>query len=182
MTVDPSNKMTAPIALVALANEAQSEWAAREMQMSDFIPRAGSLRPSAGTSGYRSLGLALKETPIGSLAWRAPGQAALIYLTIGASAVTAQDTQPGRTTFAEMIAFARLGSVACERVVPDAEGFHALALQRFINPPLTEKEISAKEKDVKRLRDRLGLNGWCKRYAGKMEQARILVQVLRRKN
>jgi hypothetical protein len=119
---------------------------------------------------------------MGSPAWRALGQAALIYLTIGASAVTAQDTQPGRTTFAEMIAFARLGSVACERVVPDAEGFHALALQRFINPPLTEKEISAKEKDVKRLRDRLGLNGWCKRYAGKMEQARILVQVLRRKN
>jgi hypothetical protein len=111
------------------------------MQMSDFIPKADSLRPSAGTSGYRSLGLALKETPIGSLAWRALGQAALIYLTIGASAVTAQDTQPGRTTLAEMIAFARLGSVACERVVPDAEGFHALALQRFINPPLTEKEI-----------------------------------------
>jgi hypothetical protein len=79
-----------------------------------------------------------------------------------------------------MIAFA--GSVACERVVPDAEGIHALALQRFIKPPLTEKEISAKEKDVKRLQDRVGLNGWCKRYAGKMEQARILVRVLRRKN
>jgi hypothetical protein len=108
---------------------------------------------------------------MGSLAWRALGQAALIYLAIGASAVTAQDTQPGRTTFAEMIAFARLGSVACERVVPDVEGFHALALQRLIKPPLTEKEIGAKEKDVKRLRDRVGLNGWCKRYAGKMEQA-----------
>ena len=75
---------------------------------------------------------------MGSLAWRALGLAALIYLAIGASAVTAQDTQPGRTTFAEMITFARLGSVACERVVPDAEGFHALALQRFIKPPLTE--------------------------------------------
>ena len=74
------------------------------------------------------------------------------------------------------------GSVACERVVPDVEGFHALALQRPIKPPLTEKEIGAKEKDVKRLRDRVGLNGWCRRYAGKMEQARILVQVLRRKN
>ena len=96
---------------------------------------------------------------MGSLTWRALGQAALIYLAIGASAVTAQDTQPGRTTFAEMIAFARLGSVACERVVPDVEGFHALALQRLIKPPLTEKEIGAKEKDVKRLRDRVGLNG-----------------------
>jgi hypothetical protein len=83
---------------------------------------------------------------------------------------------------AEMIAFARLGSVACERVVPDVDGFHALALQRLIKPPLTEKEIGAKEKDVKRLRDPVGLNGWCRRYAGKMEQARILVQVLRRKN
>jgi hypothetical protein len=81
-----------------------------------------------------------------------------------------------------MIAFARLGSVACERVVPDVDGFHALALQRLIKPPLTEKEIGAKEKDVKRLRDPVGLNGWCRRYAGKMEQARILVQVLRRKN
>jgi hypothetical protein len=119
---------------------------------------------------------------MGSLTWRALGQAALIYLAIGASAVTAQDTQPGRTTFAEMIAFARLGSVACERVVPDVEGFHALALQRLIKPPLTEKEIGAKEKDVKRLRDRVGLNGWYRRYAGKMGQARILVQVLRRKN
>jgi hypothetical protein len=37
-------------------------------------------------------------------------------------------------------------SVACDRVVPDVEGFHALALQRPIKPPLTEKEIVAKEK------------------------------------
>jgi hypothetical protein len=29
-------------------------------------------------------------------------------------------------------------------VVPDVEGFHALALQRPIKPPLTEKEIGAK--------------------------------------
>src|SRR4030081_299529 len=41
-----------------LANDAQSEWAAREMQVRlDFIPRAGSLRLSAGTSRYRSLRL-----------------------------------------------------------------------------------------------------------------------------
>jgi hypothetical protein len=42
-------------------------------------------------------------------------------------------------------------------VVPDVEGFHALALQRPIKPPLTEKEIGAKEKDVKRLRDSMTL-------------------------
>src|SRR5262245_18174693 len=119
---------------------------------------------------------------MGSLAWRALGQAALIYLAIGASAVTAQDTQPFRTTFAEMIAFARLASVPCKRLAPEVDDFHALVLQRLIKPPLTEKEIGVKEKDVKRLRDRVGLNGWCKRYAGKMEQARILVQVLRRQN
>jgi hypothetical protein len=57
-----------------------------------------------------------------------------------------------------------------------------LALRRLIQPPITEEEIAAKEKDIKRLRVRLGLGRWCKRYAGQMEQARILVQVLRRQN
>jgi hypothetical protein len=52
----------------------------------------------------------------------------------------------------------------------------------LLNRPFTEEEIAAKEKDIKRLRIRLGLNSWCKRYAGQMEQARILVQVLRRQN
>jgi hypothetical protein len=81
-----------------------------------------------------------------------------------------------------MIAFARLASLPCKRLAPDVEGFHALVLQRLIKPPLAQEEIAAKEKDVNRLRDRLGLSRWCKRYAGEMEQARILVQVLRRQN
>jgi hypothetical protein len=110
------------------------------------------------------------------------GQAILIYLVIASSPVTTQDAQPGRATFAEMVAFARVGSVACQRLAPDAEGFHALALQRIIKPPLVEKEIVAKEKEVKSLRDRLGLSRWCRLYAGEMEQARILVEVLRRQN
>jgi hypothetical protein len=93
----------------------------------------------------------------------------------------AQHAQPGRATFAEMIAFARLASVP-QRLAPDADSFHALALRRLIKPPITEEEIAAKEKDIKRLRVRLGLSSWCKRYAGQMEQARILVQVLRRQN
>jgi hypothetical protein len=80
-----------------------------------------------------------------------------------------------------MVAFARLGSVACQRLAPDVEGFHALALLRLIKPPLTDKEIVAKE-EVKRRRDRLGLSRWCRLYAGEMEQARILVEVLRRQN
>ena len=81
-----------------------------------------------------------------------------------------------------MVAFARVGSVACQRFAPDVEGFHALALQRLIEPPLAEKEIVAKEMEVKSLRDRLGLSRWCRLYAGEMEQARILVEVLRRQN
>ena len=52
---------------------------------------------------------------------------------------SAQDNQPGRETFAEMIAFARLA--------------YALALLAFIKPPLAEKEILAKEKDVRQLRE-----------------------------
>jgi hypothetical protein len=81
-----------------------------------------------------------------------------------------------------MVAFTRLGSVACQRLAPDVEGFHALALLRLIKPPLTDNAIVAKEKEVKRLRDRLGLSRWCRLYAGEMEQARILVEVLRRQN
>jgi hypothetical protein len=114
--------------------------------------------------------------------WRALGQVVLVYFAVGGAAVTAQDTQPGRATFAEMIAFARFASVPCQRLAPDADSFHALALRRLIKPPITEEEIAAKEKDIKRLRVRLGLSSWCKRYAGQMEQARILVQVLRRRN
>ena len=43
--------------------------------------------------------------------WRALGQVVLVYFAVGGAAVTAQDTQPGRATFAEMITFARLASV-----------------------------------------------------------------------
>jgi hypothetical protein len=114
--------------------------------------------------------------------WRVLGQVVLVYFAVGGAAVTAQDTQPGRATFAEMIAFARLASVPCQRLAPDADSFHASALRRLIKPPITEEEIAAKEKDIKRLRVRLGLSRWCKRYAGQMEQARILVRVLRRQN
>jgi hypothetical protein len=114
--------------------------------------------------------------------WRALGQVVLVYFGVGGAAVTAEDTQPGRATFAEMIAFARLASVPCQRLALDADSFHTLALRRLIKPPITEEEIAAKEKDIKRLRVRLGLSRWCKRYAGQMEQARILVQVLRRQN
>jgi hypothetical protein len=52
---------------------------------------------------------------------------------------------------------------------------------RLIKPPITEKEIVAKEKDVKRLRA-LGLRKWCQLHAGEMARARILVETLRRQN
>jgi hypothetical protein len=114
--------------------------------------------------------------------WRAVGQALLICLALGGYGGTAQDIGPSRETFAEMIAFARLGSVACERLAPDAEDFHALALLTLVKPPPTEEEIAGQEKDIKQLRDRFGLRRWCQLYAGEMEQARILVEVLRRQN
>src|SRR5262249_147910 len=78
--------------------------------------------------------------------WRALGQVALVYFAVGGAAVTAQDTQPGRATFAEMLAFARLASVPCQRLAPDADSFYALALRRLIQPPITEEEIAAKKK------------------------------------
>jgi hypothetical protein len=136
-------------------------------------------------SRVESLGVfaaSFEDMSMTSPAWRALGQVVLVYFAVGGAAVMAQDTQPGRATFAEMIAFARLSSVPCQRLTPDADSFHALALRRFIKPPITEEEIAAKEKDIKRLRVRLGRSRWCKRYAGQMEQARILVQVLRRQN
>ena len=71
---------------------------------------------------------------------------ALVYLGMPGYTATAQDTQPARATFAEMIAFARLASVACQQLAPDAEALHAFALQRFIKPPLTDKEIIAKKR------------------------------------
>jgi len=120
--------------------------------------------------------------PMTSPTWRSLGQIVLVYFAVGGAALTAQDTQPGRATFAEMIAFARLAAVPCQRLAPDADSFHALALRRLTQPPITEEEITAKEKDIKRLRVRLGFSRWCKRYAGQMEQARILVKVLRRQN
>ena len=121
----------------------------REMQMCpDFISESRFLKLSAGTSGYRSLRLAVEDTSMTSPTWRALGQVVLVYFAISGSAVTAQDVQPGRATFAEMVAFARVASVTCERLTPDVEGVEALALQRLVKPPLTEKEIGAKEKDV----------------------------------
>ena len=119
---------------------------------------------------------------MGHSPWRALGQAGLIYLAIGSCAVTAQDNRLGRATFAEMVAYARLAAAPCERLAPEAEEFHALALMRLIKPPLTGKEIRAKEKHVKRLRDRLGLRQWCQLYAGEMDRARILVHALRKQN
>jgi hypothetical protein len=137
--------------------------------------------PGADENRPRTLA-SLEDMSMTSPSWRALGQIVLVYFAAGAAAVTAQDTQPGRATFAEMIAFARLAAVPCQRLAPDADSFHALALRRLTQPPITEEEIAAKEKDIKRLRVRLGFSRWCKRYAGQMEQARILVKVLRRQN
>jgi hypothetical protein len=63
----------------------------------------------------------------------------LVNFAVGGAAVTAQDWRPARATFAEMIAFARIASVACQRLAPDADSFHALALRGLIKPPITEE-------------------------------------------
>ena len=81
----------------------------------DFIPRAG-LRLSAGTSGYRSLRPAVEDMSMTSSEWRALGRVVVVYFAISGPVVTAQDLQPGRATFAEMVAFARLASVPCKRL------------------------------------------------------------------
>jgi hypothetical protein len=146
-------------------------------QMKNVLASAG-----LGSRALAYSQLVSEDISMTSPTWRALGQVVLVYFGVGGAAVTAEDTQPGRVTFAEMIAFARLASVPCQRLARDADSFHALALRRLIKPPITEEEIAAKEKDIKRLRARLGLSRWCKRYAGQMEQARILVQVLRRQN
>jgi hypothetical protein len=135
-----------------------------------------------GSRALAYFAASFEDTSMTSPTWRALGHVVLVYFGVGGAAVTAEDTQPGRATFAEMIAFARLAFVPCQRLAPDADSFHALTLRRLIKPPITEEEIAAKEKDIKRLRVRLGFSRWCKRYAGQMEQARILVQVLRKQN
>ncbi len=63
-----------------------------------------------------------------SATWRAVGQAFLICLAIDGCGAAAQDNRPDREAVAKMIAFARLASVTCERLAPDAEAFRALAL------------------------------------------------------
>jgi hypothetical protein len=70
----------------------------------------------------------------------------LVYLAVGSAAVTAQDTQPGRATFAEMIAFARLASVPCQRLAPDADSFHAWRSGGSLNRPSPRKRLLPKKK------------------------------------
>jgi HAMP domain len=104
----------------------------------------------AFVAGLRSMTMSMT-----SHTWRALGQVVLVYFAVGGAAVTAQDSRPARATFAEMIAFARIASVACQRLAPDADSFHALALRGLIKPPITEEEIAAKEKNIKPLRKAL---------------------------
>jgi hypothetical protein len=108
------------------------------------------------------------------------GRVFLICLAISGCGATVQENRPGREAFAKMIAFARLGSVPCKRLAPDAESFRALALLTLVKPPLAKDEIVTQEKDLKQRRGHVGLRRWCQLYAGEMEQARILVEVLRR--
>src|SRR5262245_65838050 len=86
--------------------------------MKTFSPQRVSLVESLGV-----FAASFEDMPMTSPTWRALGQIVLVYFAVGGAAVTAQDTQPGRATFAEMIAFARLASVPCQRLAPDADSF-----------------------------------------------------------
>src|SRR5262249_57488543 len=89
-----------------------------------------------------------EDMPMTSPTWRSLGQIVLVYFAVGGAALTAQDTQPGRATFVEMIAFARLASVPCQRLAPDADSFHALPLRRLLQPPITAAELPAQQHTI----------------------------------
>jgi len=78
--------------------------------------------------------------------WRALGQIVLVYFAVGGAAVTAQDTQPGRATFAEMIAFARLASVPCQRLAPDGIAFSRWRSGGLFNRRSPRKRLLPKKK------------------------------------
>jgi hypothetical protein len=115
-----------------------------------YTPFLAQMKNVLASAGLASRALAYLQLVSRSPTWQALGQVVLVYFAVGSAAVTAQDTRPGRATFAEVIAFARLASVPCQRLAPDADSFHALALRRLIQPPITEEEIAAKEKDIRR--------------------------------
>ena len=86
-----------------------------------LAPGADEKRSGLSRSRVESLGVSaasFEDISMTSPTWRALGQVVFVYLAVGSAAVTAQDTQPGRATFAEMIAFARLASVPCQRPLP----------------------------------------------------------------
>jgi hypothetical protein len=73
--------------------------------------------------------------------WRALGQVVLVYFAVGGAAVTAQDTQPGRATFAEMIVYegkisvpVTLTSCAFRKSYPDVPLKKAPAQERDRTP------------------------------------------------
>src|SRR5262245_57566576 len=89
---------------------------------------AGADEKRSGLSRFRveSLGVfavSFEDMSMTSPTWRALGQVVWVYFAVGGAAVTAQDTQPDRATFAEMIGFAILASVPCRRLAPDESGF-----------------------------------------------------------
>src|SRR5262245_22833867 len=96
-------------------------------QMKNVLASAG-----LGSRALTYLQLVFEDMSMTSPTWRAVGQVVLVYFAVGGAAVTAQETQPGRATFAEMIAFARLASVPCQRLAPDADSFHARSEERRV--------------------------------------------------
>src|SRR5215467_12137401 len=87
-----------------------------------------------------------EDMPLTSPTWRALGQIVLVYFAVGGAAVTAQDTQPGRATFVEMIAFARLASVPCQRLARMRIAFTRWRSGGLVNRRSPRKRLLPKKK------------------------------------
>jgi hypothetical protein len=107
------------------------------------------------------------------------GVVALLFMFSGAA--SAQENQAaGRAKLAEMIAFIRHASEKCAASVPGSWPMEALSLLMVVKPPLDEREIVLKEKEVEQYRVRLGLKKWCELYAVEMGEAHAIVELRQR--
>ena len=104
-----------------------------------------------------------------------------VSLLLMSAATFAQDDARGRAKLVEIVAFAKLGAEPCAYALDDAVAkkwnAEVLTLLFKSKPPLTEEEITAKEKDAQDYRSRLGEFKWCELYAIEMREADISFSV-----
>jgi hypothetical protein len=104
-------------------------------------------------------------------------KALLVILSAVVGHATAQDDAAGRAKLAEMVAFFRLASQPCASALDSsAHTWPAdlLTLLMTLKPPITEAEITAREKEAQDYRFRLGDAKWCELYAVEMREAHLI--------